>query len=558
MEQRLALLEAIRDLHDEVERLVLPLDVPGAEQMRQERRAVLGMLASHLVGRIEHHERPLLVVIGGPTGAGKSTLLNSLVGADVSPAGVLRPTTRTPVLLHNPADADRLPHADLVPSGHPADGPDPALADDTLPISVRQVTLLPHHEVPPGLTILDSPDLDSWLDTNRELAVRLLGVADLWLFVTTGTDYADAVPWSLLDDAVRRKVSIATVLNRMRPTEIQLVRRHFAEMLIERGLGSSPVFTVPEMALLDGRIPYDHVRQLHSWLSAQSGRDDLRTGYLDRAVEGTLEQVIIGVRRLVDAAADQVVADWRLRVDLRAIFSLAREEVTTPGPRPAVSDALSDAWKVSWSAVPDSAGSRFRRRLQATLRPPDQPLADVEAALHAETRDLITERLTTPLHRVSERWNNHPAAASLGLDEVPRATSDLNDHIANAVTVWLDGVQLLGPPDDRGPHGRRWSATALALGTLAVSLWSQLPTAPPAGVVEALGGLSADERESAVRQASERLSSTLRALLADQESQLSGMLDSAAVSPLAGSNLRTRLESLERLRDGDPEEPTAR
>ncbi|MGW7595508.1 dynamin family protein, partial [Streptomyces rubiginosohelvolus] len=46
----------------------------------------------------------LLAVIGGSTGAGKSTLVNSLVGRRVSEAGVLRPTTRTPVLVCHPDD----------------------------------------------------------------------------------------------------------------------------------------------------------------------------------------------------------------------------------------------------------------------------------------------------------------------------------------------------------------------------------------------------------------------------------------------------------------------
>ena len=44
------------------------------------------------------------MVVGGSTGAGKSTLVNSLVGAVVSPAGVLRPTTRQPVLACHPDD----------------------------------------------------------------------------------------------------------------------------------------------------------------------------------------------------------------------------------------------------------------------------------------------------------------------------------------------------------------------------------------------------------------------------------------------------------------------
>src|SRR5690606_1227832 len=54
--------------------------------------------------RLREPQAPLLAVVGGSTGAGKSTLVNSLVGRRVSEAGVLRPTTRTPVLVCHPED----------------------------------------------------------------------------------------------------------------------------------------------------------------------------------------------------------------------------------------------------------------------------------------------------------------------------------------------------------------------------------------------------------------------------------------------------------------------
>src|SRR5699024_7711863 len=152
----------------------------------------LARLDDHLLPRSRAEGAPVLVVVGGSTGAGKSTLVSSLVGAPVSAAGVLRPTTLAPVLVHHPDDAawfgaDRvLPH--LVR----------ARADEPVPTDAvhRTLRLVATDAVGPGLALLDAPDVDSVVAANRDLAAQLLGAADLWLFVTTAARYADAVPWA--------------------------------------------------------------------------------------------------------------------------------------------------------------------------------------------------------------------------------------------------------------------------------------------------------------------------------------------------------------------------
>ncbi|MBO0870966.1 MAG: dynamin family protein, partial [Micromonosporaceae bacterium] len=81
-----------------------PLAVPSAAAATQASRRLAGQIDDYLFARASRMDAPMLVVVGGPTGAGKSTLVNSLVRAPVTPAGVLRPTTRAPVLVSNPAD----------------------------------------------------------------------------------------------------------------------------------------------------------------------------------------------------------------------------------------------------------------------------------------------------------------------------------------------------------------------------------------------------------------------------------------------------------------------
>src|SRR3954452_15684907 len=96
--------EALQDLRDRLSATTLALEVPGAEEARRSARAVVDQVAAYLLPRRRALDAPLLAVVGGSTGAGKSTLVNSLVGTPVTASGVLRPTTRTPVLVCARAD----------------------------------------------------------------------------------------------------------------------------------------------------------------------------------------------------------------------------------------------------------------------------------------------------------------------------------------------------------------------------------------------------------------------------------------------------------------------
>src|SRR5690606_7747387 len=98
-----ALLERARDLVAEV---VLEFETEGVARENAEIRAVIRQLEDYLLPRLNALDAPWLAVIGVSAGAGKSTILNSILGADVSTAGVLRPTTRVPVLVCAEADRD--------------------------------------------------------------------------------------------------------------------------------------------------------------------------------------------------------------------------------------------------------------------------------------------------------------------------------------------------------------------------------------------------------------------------------------------------------------------
>ena len=235
------LVDAVTGLAAVLERTTFPLPAPSSWPAERDRRELAGQMADYLIPRLQSIDAPLLAVVGGSTGAGKSTLINSLVGAEVSQAGVLRPTTRGPVVVCHPSDLPWFASERILPQLPRSSGPD-------------GLRLAPHPGIGPGLALLDAPDIDSVVSTNRELAATLLAAADLWIFLTTAARYADAVPWQLLRTARDRGTAIAIVLNRCPPEALNDVSRHLSEMLAAGELGSAPLFVIAEQALRGGRM----------------------------------------------------------------------------------------------------------------------------------------------------------------------------------------------------------------------------------------------------------------------------------------------------------------
>src|SRR6476619_6439884 len=257
------LLSMVQALRSTVSDTSFPLDLPSAATARLERARLLNQLDDYVVPRLTSLDAPLLAVVGGSTGAGKSTLVNSVVGREVTLPGVLRPTTRSPVLIHHPSDAAWFSGSRVLPGLARITG---RHSSSDGPGAVRLVST---DEVAAGLALLDAPDIDSVVRANRDLATQLLSAADLWLFVTTAARYADAVPWDLLREAAARGTSVAIVLDRVPPEAMEEIRSHLASMLREQGLSGAPLFTVTETVLdTAGRLADVDVERLRSWLAA--------------------------------------------------------------------------------------------------------------------------------------------------------------------------------------------------------------------------------------------------------------------------------------------------
>nr|NLD41286.1 ABC transporter [Actinomycetales bacterium] len=280
--------ELLHDLHRDVSALTFPLEIPGVDGEREAKERVLTQVASHLLPRIAEQGTPAVVVLGGPTGAGKSTLLNSLVGREVSPAGVLRPTTRRAVAAHHPT-VHSVPLRDLADSVASA-------------------------AIPPGVVLVDAPDLDSLERANRSAATRLLAAADLWILVTTAARYGDMIPWSQVIRARDRGLQLAVVLNRVPGAARKQVRADLTERLDQIGLGNSPLFLIPDVGPHEGLLAEEQVADLREWLRAATGRHQAR-GIVRRTAAGACGALSESVGGLVAGVGAQRAAAARLRTE---------------------------------------------------------------------------------------------------------------------------------------------------------------------------------------------------------------------------------------------------
>ena len=431
------LLAAVERMRAAAAAVSLPLELEGAEHQQTARRELVNQLDDYVLPRLRSLDAPLLAVVGGSTGAGKSTLVNSILGEQVSRTGVIRPTTMASVLVHHEQDTRWFTDKRILPELSRVVGDE--LDHD--PGSVRLVT---SEELPPGLALLDAPDIDSVVKANRELSKQLLSAADLWIFVTTAARYADAVPWDLLREASERGTSVAVVLNRVPPEAMGQVRLHLASMLRDQGLGQSPIFTVPESDLEDGRIPGDQIQRLQGWLHSLAGDARARSVVIRRTLTGTLSSLDRRADDLVGAARQQVAARDALAEAPRAAYrdalhgvgegvqdgSLLRGEVLARWQELVGTGEFLRSVEAGVGRLRDRIGAFFSGK-QVT----SEPLGD---ALQTGAAALITSHGQVAASTAARAWKGAPGGAQLmaAHPELSKASPDFADRVDRLIRDW--------------------------------------------------------------------------------------------------------------------------
>ncbi len=523
-----ALLAALEGLGEQVAELRLPLDVAGADQARTLRRETADQLADYVLPRLRRLDAPLLAVVGGPTGAGKSTLVNSLVGARISAAGVLRPTTRSAVIAYHPTDNAWFEEPRILP------GLTRTTSSSTDPTTLQ---LVPSRGIPMGLAVLDAPDIDSVVTRNRELATQLLAAADMWLFVTTAARYADAVPWEFLRLAVTRGTAVAVLLDRVPPEAVDEVRGHLAAMLTDQGLGGAPLFVIPETSTYDALLPPDVVDPVRSWLHGLAADADTRAAVVRHTLDGAVRSLAARVFTLAAAADEQAETVVRLRKEVDGAYDVALRQV---------SEASSDGSLLRGEVLArwqefvgtgeimralESKVSRVRDRVTAAVQGKPAPGKELAEALESGVEALVRSAADAAAERAGTTWAADPAGARLlGDDDLRRSSPGLAAATAREVREWQAGVLDLVRSQ---AQGKRSAARFLAFGVNGLGLMVMIV------VFAHTGGLVAGE--VAVAAGASALSQkVLEAVLGDQ-----------AVRSLAEQARRDLGERVARLLDGE-------
>jgi GTPase SAR1 family protein len=419
---------------------------------------MIEQLDDYVLPRFASLDAPLLAVVGGSTGAGKSTLVNSLIGRPVTRAGAIRPTTRQPILLHNPADGSWFEGSRILPNlarvrGHvvdPLSTPLPATKAGVDPdaSAIGSLTLLSEPNVPQGVALLDAPDIDSMSDDNRKLANQLLSAADLWIFVTTANRYADAVPWGLLKNAAARDITLAVVLDRVPANVAEEIQTDLQGLLRREGLADAKLFVVAESELDELKmLPQGATDEISAWLADLARDAQSRAEVARRTLDGVLNQLAGRLDTLAEGLTEQESTHERLAGVSRENYAQAVDDVlrSTQDGQLLQGEVLA-RWQDfigtgEFFRSLESGIGRLRDRIGAMLTGKPAPAVQVETEIESGLHAVVVDAAAHAAERTDSAFRQEPAGRVLVEGKDLSSTSrDFSERASEQIRGWQNDI----------------------------------------------------------------------------------------------------------------------
>lgn len=357
---------------------------------------IVSTIRNYIQPRLANRNAPFNVVFAGPTGSGKSTIINAIAGRTVSRSGSIRPTTTKPVVFSDRVGAASTDlgtvDADAVIGGAPY---------------LR------------GLSLIDTPDIDSTNTDNHRTALGVLAAADVVVFVASALRYADLVPWDVLRSVTERGIPVIHVLNRMSPQNsgavIDFRRRLRAALMTPR------IVSISEHRLGDDRL-------LPS-VAVQPVLDEMLTQVRHLSRAECLDRAFAALRSDLSAIVHSVNADM-LRVDQVAAKMLP-EKLSHDGYDP---PAVVAGWE---SGLQRNLRSRLLGRQRAALdRVAGEVRSELVSLVERDVRMFAVEK------------------GSLVIDLADGETPHLG-RIDSVVADWFESIGSAVPSEELNAAGLR-------------------------------------------------------------------------------------------------------
>lgn len=555
----MTLADALADLLEVLPDVRYPIALPGADAHADRAEAAARQVRDYLLPRAATLDAPLLAVVGGSTGAGKSTVVNSLLGAKVTRPGVRRPTTKSPVLICHPNDADWFRSGKVLPE---LTRTDVELAD------TRALQIVEFADIPEGLALLDAPDVDSVDDDNRALARQLLLAADLWLFLTSAARYADAVPWGFLREAAARELYLGVVVNRCPTKSIGEVAPDLARMLAEEGLGEAPLFAIEEQPLTDGMLPSAAVAPIRKWLGQLTAEADGRSAVVRQSLGGALRQLSDDVATIRDGLTDQRQAAEDLRAQAVGQFE---DAATRIGNKVGDGSMLRGEIIAHWHDVVgttqlmrgfDEKISSLRAMARRWISA--EPKAEeAKEAVSDQLARVLVEAAEVAVEDIEQAWTRTSWGRAVLTDDLRTVSPDLHDRAVATIRAWQQDI--LGLVTEQG-KGKRFRARLLAFGTNALGLTLMiLVLASTGGLTGAEAGIAGGTSVLAQRllesvfgagavdrltmESRSLLEGRIQDLLVDEAARYSAAVDAVTVEPGIEARLEEAAAAVETARE---------
>ena len=465
------------------------------------------------------------------------------------------------MLVHHGSDASWFTGARVLPGLARSSG----ASNDT-----RSLQLVTDDGIPPGLAILDAPDIDSVVADNRKLAAQLLAAADLWLFVTSAARYADAVPWDFLLAAADRSAAVAVVLDRIPPRAMAEVPAHLGRLMGERGLGRSPLFAVPETDVdAEGLLPTAAIQPIRSWLARLAADQASRSAVVHQTLDGAIAAVARRTPEVAQALDEQTSTLDQLRAEVDAAYA---EAVRTVGVQTADGTLLRGEVLARWQEFVGTGEfframeqkiSWLRDRITAVIKGEPDGVGDLKVAVSSGLEALLRSEADAAAERADASWQANAAGRQLlgrSGQDLSRAAPDFADRSARAIRDWQGAV--LDLVADTG-MAKRSRARFMALGVNGVGAALMIVVfAQTGGITGAEVGIAGGTTVIAQRvleavfgdQAVRRLATTAKdeldarvaALMSDELLRYHRLLDEAVGDPELAGRLRAAVEGVER------------